>query len=227
MKKITKFFVLPMLMICSLFTLVACGETPTPDGIELHSSFRTEYYIGESLDLAGGILEYTHEGITIPVAIEESMVSGFTTEMAGTREMVVTYETYAITVSYSVRDTIFELNTAYRSTVLMSEVFDNDNDVYLYVWFISGKTMLMTSSVEVPEEVKNSQVPTGDNISVKTYNDNIVDGRLVVDTEFYGGGKYIITKITSGGFEFSMVAGSPEGGVPEEIVYTFTMVKVK
>lgn len=77
MKKWTKFLILPALILCSLFSLFACGKTQ--DGIKIHSEFKTVYYVGEELDLTGGIIDYTSEGNTVQVVISEEMVSGFST----------------------------------------------------------------------------------------------------------------------------------------------------
>ncbi len=311
MKKALKFFVLPMLMICSLFTLVACGGNTTPDGISLHSEFKTEYYLGETLDTAGGILDYTKdgqtthvaitplmvssfstetvgtremvvtytdvtiektytllvsytvtedpnklvdgivirtafktdyyigeslditggmlnytkEGVTTPVAIEESMISGFATDVTGAREMVISYGDYTITVSYSVRDTIFELNTAYRSTDLVSNTGnDGQSENYLYVWFVGDNTMAMQWSVEVPEAIGQGSIAVENR---RSYTSKIVDGRLVVETEAQYGGKYVITKITSDGFELAMVMVNPDTQEVGETFATYTMVKIK
>lgn len=74
------------------------------DGIKINSSFKTEYYLGERLDVSGGILDYTKNGKTSQVAIETNMVSGFTSSTTGTRSVVITYEGFTCMVSYTIND---------------------------------------------------------------------------------------------------------------------------
>ncbi len=109
MKKLSKILILPVLILCSMFVLSACGETgEKKDGLTLNSAFKTEYYVGETLDVTGGILDFTKNGETTQIIIENSMVSGFSSETAATRNMVVSHtdagKTYTITVKYVVKE---------------------------------------------------------------------------------------------------------------------------
>ena len=82
-----------LLLVLTACLFAACGEDPVSPEIEIKAAFKTEYVIGDELDVSGGILAYTNEdGQTKDVEITEEMISGFTTETAGTRSMVLTYE---------------------------------------------------------------------------------------------------------------------------------------
>ncbi len=107
MKKFTKFLILPALILCSMVTLFACGGKP--EGIKIISTFKTEYYVGENLDVTGGIIEYTKDKNTIHIAIEEEMITGFSSETEGTRNMVLSYidnqtdQIYTLKIAYTIK----------------------------------------------------------------------------------------------------------------------------
>ena len=83
MKKFSKIFLaIALIMISALsFALVGCGEKESvTKGISLYTNFKTEYVVGEELDLINGKIEYTDEnGNKILVAITEDMISSFST----------------------------------------------------------------------------------------------------------------------------------------------------
>lgn len=107
MKKLFSILACFALILAGAGLLMACGEKPA--GIRLNSTFKTEYYVGEDLDVTGGIIDYTKNGETIQIAIEKSMVTGFQKETAGTWNLVITYvdevstKTYTLTVPYIIK----------------------------------------------------------------------------------------------------------------------------
>ena len=72
--------------------------------IEMFSQFKSKYYIGEELNLTGGILLYTDaNGKKTYVPIEEDMISGFTNDTYGERNIVITYEDFTMLYPYTVK----------------------------------------------------------------------------------------------------------------------------
>lgn len=122
--------------------LTACGPeaTPTPDGISIHTNFDTTYYVGEELDITGGILNYTKDGKTTQVSITDNMITGFSNETAGTRSMVITYQGETLVVSYVVKD-IPEIPFSFEKVYKANESNfgkdsdGNDNIVYTFMKF--------------------------------------------------------------------------------------------
>lgn len=74
-------------------------------GIKINTAFKTEYYMGENLDVSGGIIDYTdRNNTTQQIAIYENMVSGFTSATAGTRNLIVTHGSYTCMIPYTVKE---------------------------------------------------------------------------------------------------------------------------
>ena len=102
---------------------------PTPDGISIHTNFDTTYYVGEELDVTGGILNYTKDGKTTQVSITDNMITGFSNETAGTRSLVITYQGETLVVNYVVKDTPeipFSFEKVYKSDSSLDEVYPQD-----------------------------------------------------------------------------------------------------
>lgn len=124
--------------------LTACGgeNTPdglggekTPDGLSIYSNFDTTYYVGQSLDVLGGILDYTKDGKTKKIAITEDMITGFSTEKAGSRSMVVTYQGETLVINYIVKEIPTKSNVS-TSKVYKSQVVSmNGETAVAYVRF--------------------------------------------------------------------------------------------
>ena len=87
------------------------------DGISIHTNLKTTYYVGESLDVTGGIINYTVDGHTTQVAVTENMVTGFSSTTTGTRNMIITYQGQTTTVSYSINEipAFLTTNSVYKS----------------------------------------------------------------------------------------------------------------
>ena len=132
-KILTLVMMLVLLPCAALF--VACGGPE--DGIEIRSSFKTTYYVGDALDVTGGIIDYTDDGKTIQVAITDEMISGFSTATEGTRDLVLTYEGYTETISYtvSIRPTFLMGNSLYRSVEKVDATFGTEaTPMYTYYY---------------------------------------------------------------------------------------------
>ena len=113
-KKIALTFLL-LVVCCSPLILTGCfGDDPVEPKIEITTEFKTNYMLGEDLDVTGGILEYTNEkGKSISVAITSQMVTGFNSSSVGTRQVVVTYEDCTALVTYTVSPYDIDTTTFY------------------------------------------------------------------------------------------------------------------
>ena len=90
------------------------GGEEFEEKLEVKASFKTEYYAGEELDVTGGILEYTNEeGNSTYVIVESSMISAFTTETAGSRQMILSYNDLTILIPYTVKHYDLESSALY------------------------------------------------------------------------------------------------------------------
>ncbi len=135
LKKYAISFILLFVITLCPFMLMACGENS--ETLKVVQSFKTEYYVGEVLDVSTGILEYTKDGETKQVAVTSEMISTFTTSTIGTRNMVLTYNDKTITISYTVKP--FQLVDNVRYNAVDSDTFKNymqfdcaNNKAYYY-----------------------------------------------------------------------------------------------
>lgn len=74
------------------------------DGISIHTPFKTTYYVGESLDVTGGIINYKVDGHATPVNVTLNMVTGFSSDNPGTRDLIITYQGYTTIITYTVNE---------------------------------------------------------------------------------------------------------------------------
>ena len=90
-----------ILTFCSCpIILFSCQKSPK---LELVQPFKTTYFVGEKLDIFGGIIKYTDEnGEETNIAVSEDMVSIFSTEKPGNRKLIITYLNKTILVDYTV-----------------------------------------------------------------------------------------------------------------------------
>lgn len=61
MKNKLKIILASCLMVLCCFSVLLVGCSKTNAKIEIASQFKTTYYVGEELDVVGGILKYTDE----------------------------------------------------------------------------------------------------------------------------------------------------------------------
>ena len=94
------------------FALTACGESK----IELVKDFKLEYNIGEELDVSGGVIKYTNGGEEKLVSLTADMVTGFNSQTAGERTLIITYEDLQTTIKYTVAPEYVALNIRYTCT---------------------------------------------------------------------------------------------------------------
>ena len=124
--------VLVMVPVAAIFA--GCGKEKEAK-IKIFTEFKTEYYVGEALDVSTGVIEYINEeGKSKYVPLTNQMIAGFSTETAGTKNMVITYEDAQLVVSYTV--SYFEIteSTLYSWTNTINPDSEGYGHVsYLYV----------------------------------------------------------------------------------------------
>jgi len=115
------------------------GENTQKDGLSIHTNFDTTYYVGQDLDVTGGILNYTKDGKTTQIAVTESMISGFTKDKAGNRNMIVTYEGETLLINYTVNELPTKPNVStskvYKSQEISSSNEGNEEKTVAYIRF--------------------------------------------------------------------------------------------
>ncbi|MGN1222101.1 MAG: bacterial Ig-like domain-containing protein [Christensenellales bacterium] len=90
--------------------------------IELYTSFKTEYEIGEKLDLTNGKIEYTDaNGKKTIVEITTDMITAFNSDTVGNRDLIVTYKGNTITVPYKINPPFPITNAIYRYEQISDE----------------------------------------------------------------------------------------------------------
>ena len=66
---------------------------------------KTEYYVGEQLDVTGGSLLYKDaNGNETEVALLSTMVSGFESDEVGTFELTITYKDATLKLNYKIKN---------------------------------------------------------------------------------------------------------------------------
>lgn len=145
MKKIKNLaLVFVMLLIaCIPILVVGCGEPESKENLELSSTFKTSYVIGDSLDVEGGVIDYTDKlGTTTQVDVNSTMVSGFSSEHVGKRTMVLTYKGLSLNVEYTVTTEIVTNVLLYNSNGLLM------NGYYDYIYITPTKIYVVALNME-------------------------------------------------------------------------------
>lgn len=177
MKKLLKFIVLPIMLLSCALMVSGCLDKPE-DKIAIHTPFKTVYYVGEELDVIGGILNYTKDGKTTQVAITNTMITGFNTLNAGNYNMIITYEGLTVVVPYTINnipELTLNCNIIYKSEYITSP------GGYYYVKFLSQNSVGVYGS---EEEYTTANPPSMDHF---TY------GRAQIVSKELIGGKWVLT----------------------------------
>ena len=102
------------------------SANPFVTGIEMWTLPKTTYIVGEALDTAGGVVRVNYSnGTADAVSLTPMMVSGFSSEAAGTIELLVTYNEETTTYTVTIIDPIAPGDTNQDGNV------NNDDVVYL------------------------------------------------------------------------------------------------
>lgn len=194
MKKLNKVFVsLALVLVLVIPVLVSGCFGGSKEGIKIHTEFKTEYMIGEDLDLTNGKIEYTDKtGKKTVVVITEQMVTGYDKNNAGTRELVITYEGNTLLVEYTVNPYDVELGAVYYQTPFMiAQDFD-----YGYLKFVSATEAYLKGSDEGPSAETLALLFQGD-YGKETFVRDVVNNKVVYNTtQLPHGDNSIIMDIT-------------------------------
>ena len=112
-------------------------------GISILDAPKTDYYIGDELDLTGGTIKASYgQAPYLTVDMNESMISGFSTETAGTKTVAVSYKGYTTTYDITVKkDTVSEITVKApeKTTYIVGEELDVTGGT-VTATHVSGKT---------------------------------------------------------------------------------------
>ena len=211
MKKLSKIIISIALMLVMAMPVLMSGCGPE-EGITLYSTFKTEYQVGDSLDLDNGKIEYTDEdGKKTIVAITSSMVSSFSTNSTGDKELIITYKGFSITVEYTVIKKLNLKNGVYRF-----EQYADVTDVSLLLYFSSPNVVKMGQGT-----VGAGMVAEG--TYTKSYeNDNwIITGTLTMLNGYTSTMYLTITNITENSLDMVYSDGTQTS---EKVTFTYYTV---
>ena len=198
---------LSLVVIAILPMLTACGPMQEPS-LALTTDFKNEYIIGESLEVAGGILTYTDEtGKETYIAVEADMITGFSTEVVGERNMVITYSDLTILYPYSVEGPAdVKLNVPYYAKTdkgYSVVVFDEAN---VSIWETTIMPTLNNKEKLLQEGVSGTTL-----IGSIDYTKAIVDSKYVytfIDDVFQQ--SYSVTVVAEGQIEIKATRGEQQ-----------------
>ena len=219
MKKFGK-VIMSIAVVCMLMAsaVLLLGCTGTKKSIKIYTSPKTEYYVGEELDLGDSKIVYTDEkGQEQHVVITKEMVSGFNNEEVGEKDMIITYEGCTALVKYNVSPVLeFETNVVY---------YFYTGSSYEYCMLTDTYNVRMASS-EIRLTIHNAYVKLTGDSAVQyqdTYKNEVVKEDGVYKRVYYyamGSGlpDILVKRLTSESFSLD----SSDGSQP---VMVFTKLK--
>lgn len=170
MKKLSKIFLALALVLVFAVPFVFAGcengaSNAKEEGIKIHTTFKTEYEVGEDLDVTNGKLVYTDtKGKETVVAITADMITSFSTATVGTRQMIVTYQGFTTLVDYEVYQVV-DVNVGdlfyCRPALFGAPTPEDVENYYTYVKFSAdSKVSVDTSSAAPADYVPNGYTQT-------------------------------------------------------------------
>lgn len=157
MKKIKVIQILCIFALALFMPLVMQGCNKNEAKLTLNQAFKVYYEVGEELNVDGGILKYvSKDGEEIFEDVKEDMVSGFTTQSAGTRTMIITFNEKTVKVTYSV----FEMGLKSDIWYISNELAPGFDDRYLVMKFdlARGKFSSNSATIEDMPEYGDSNI---------------------------------------------------------------------
>lgn len=233
MKKLKSALCIALCFLCFGAILTGCDlfggnkNQPIERSIEIHTSFKTEYYVGEQLNVSGGILSYKNEnGQTSLVAITTDMISGFDSSQLGPKQMILTYNELQLLVDYNVINapTLPKADTYYITTT-----FNDNRIILIYVSSEAsvGLTYIYSSDTQTIRQNAIDSVST----HVKFYTKSVANGKNIYTYTESGmecdspySETHTIFNITENGFDYTIDIMSSEGN--GTLSYTFTKTTV-
>ena len=181
-----------LLAILVVVLMVGCGVggyfigqnigKPKVISIEIKEGFRTEYQIGEDVDVEGGIIQVKYEDETTKyVAITKDMVSSFKSNALGVKNMLVNYEGVNCVVSYIV--------TGVKLTEERYLYYDSSEGDYIYVYKYGSKYEMLYYGTYTPDSSNAAQ--EWENLKSQDYlRAEIMEGRLFACTQTFNAADY-------------------------------------
>lgn len=162
MKRVKNYFIaclcLCAVIVSTVFFLGCSNKAKSK--IEIYTSPRTVYYIGEVVDLTDAkIVINKDNGEKEYVAVTDSMISSFTTASEGTRQAIIKYQDYSGLFTYTVKKP-FDITTV---GVYYARITEGSESYYGYVKFNSDYSIVMVkdnsflSLQEASTKCKNAQ----------------------------------------------------------------------
>ncbi|MBO7178043.1 MAG: bacterial Ig-like domain-containing protein [Clostridia bacterium] len=143
-KKLILILLAIVLVVSSTFFLVSCGEEVSIDHLEMYSMPKTDYNLGEALDIKDAKLRVVYKDNTEKlVDITSSMLSGFDPNTLGVQYIKVYYENhntvFTVTVSRSVSTSV-ELVIPEGNLNYVEGQLLRTEGTYMQVNFLDGTT---------------------------------------------------------------------------------------
>ena len=178
--KIIKLSIL-LLFVAVTFVVSGCDLFSSRQAtITLTQPFKTEYNVGDELDVTGGIITYTDvNGVSTTVTVTKSMISGFNSQTetgSNPRTMIITYNGATFSVGYTVSQNYADIlnNQVYYAVV-------TDHAGYYYYLAKTDSTNMFVTGLPlgpgdfVLSEYTNSENNTGIFIPVtRSVSNNVV-----------------------------------------------------
>lgn len=142
--------------------------------LSLHQEIKTSYEINETLDVSGGLLKYIDEdGNESFIEITSDMVSGFTTQTAGTRNMVISYNQKQVMVEY----TVYELELTDMVWYISQETTTNNMKYFVMFNFTNNKLAFIGS---YEDEISSYDMS---NIQWVAFTKTLTNGKFDIESE--------------------------------------------
>ncbi len=142
-KKLKFSIIIAFALMLTLFAgvLAGCGSGNDDNAqiVVRSDMIKTEYVVGEKLEITGGVLEYVLNGKTTHIQITKEMISNFSTEKVGSYAMIVTYNGKTTTVGYTVNKG-FDLSKIYYSDTISPACWVKFDEQESKMYFVQGLT---------------------------------------------------------------------------------------
>ena len=147
------------------------AAAPKITGIGILFTPKVSYYVGQTLDVSGGVfIAYYEDGSSVPVNMTADMVTGFDSTTAGTK---------TLTVTYSGQTATFNVTVAHTHTHNYAAEWSSDNTSHWHECDCGDKT-------DIGTHVEDSGVitvqPTTTSTGIKTYS-CLICGRFLRNEE--------------------------------------------
>lgn len=163
--------------------------------INCFSEFKTEYIVGEELDITNGVLKVTQNGAESYVEITSDMIDYFNSDVVGTRKMVLSYKGKSIEIEYTVSEPLKMLDKQiyYDSSMAVTTLYYVDYEMgIIYAYSDNNQRETLAEVVEDFNELKVNN-PTGK--YMQTFTTEMNNGKLEIIVEVYYGGTDTTTKM--------------------------------